>query len=167
MQQQGDIRYIGASVYTEEEAIVVIEAGCFQILQVAYNILDQRMARQVFPAAEEAGVGIIVRSAFLKGALTEKAQWLPIELAELKMGVVRAMRVLDISWQALPEFALRFCLSAPEVSTVLVGARTIPELEQALAAEVAGPLPEELLVKTKSLGLTDERLLNPTYWNIN
>lgn len=164
--KQGIIRLLGASVYTEEEALAVVEAGCFDVLQIAYNLLDQRMAREVFPAAAEAGLGIIVRSAFLKGALTAKAQWLPTELAELRLAAERARDVLAGSWQSLPEMALRFCLSAPQVSTVLVGARTLEELRQALATAGAGPLSEELLTRAGGLALTDERLLYPSYWPI-
>jgi len=164
--QQGKVRFIGASVYTEGEALAVIEAGCFDLVQVAYNVLDQRMAERVFPAAERAGVGIMARSAFLKGALTPKAQWLPPELAELRQAVEGAREVLGASWQSLPEMALRFCLSAPQVATVLVGARTLVELKQALTAVEAGPLPTYLLTRTQTLALTDEHLLNPFYWPV-
>lgn len=162
--QEGKVRFLGASVYTEEEAMAVIEAGCFDVLQVAYNGLDQRMARRVFPAAERAGVGIIVRSAFLKGALTAKAQWLPPELTELRQAAERARDVLAGSWQSLPEMALRFCLSALQVATVLVGVRTLEELRQALSAAEAGRLSEEMLTQAAALALTDERLLNPSHW---
>ena len=164
--QRGKVRFLGASVYTEAEALAIVEAGCFDVLQVAYNLLDQRMARRVFPAAERAGVGIMVRSALLKGALTAKARWLPPELAELRQAAERAKDALAGSWQSLPEVALRFCLSSPQVATVLVGVRTVEELRQSLAAEGAGPLPKELLAQTSALALTDKRLLNPSYWPV-
>jgi len=164
--QHGKLRFLGASVYTEAEASAVIEAGCFDVLQVPYNLLDQRMARRVFPAAQQAGVGILVRSAFLKGALTAKAQWLPPDLAELREAVEQAKDVLAGSWQALPEMALRFCLSAPQMATVLVGVRTLSELRQALKAAEAGPLQAELLSRVPVLALREERLLNPSYWSV-
>jgi aryl-alcohol dehydrogenase-like predicted oxidoreductase len=164
-QRKGSIRYIGASVYTEEEALAVIKAGCFNTLQVAYNLLDQRMARKVFSAAEKAGVGIITRSAFLKGALTSKAQWLPPELADLIEAVERAKNELaNGSWQALSDIAFRFCLSAPQVAAVLVGVRTVDELNLALKVAEAGPLPEKVISKILDMGLTDEHLLNPLFW---
>ena len=165
-QRQGPVRFLGASVYTEAEAMAVIEAGCFDVLQVAYNILDQRMARRVFLAAERADVGIIGRSAFLKGVLTPKAQWLPLELSELRQAAEQARDALAGSWQALPEMALRFCLSASQVATVLVGVRTVDELNQALATEKAGPLSEAILARTSALALSDDRLLNPFYWPV-
>lgn len=165
-QHQGKVRYLGASVYTEAEALAVINARCFDTLQIPYSLLDQRMAQRVFPAAESAGVGIIARSALLKGALTAKAKWLPPELVGLRQAADRARGALAASWELLPEMALRFCLSASHIATVLVGIRTLRELKQALAAVEAGPLSNELLTQMPALALVDERLLNPSYWPV-
>ena len=162
--QQGKVRFLGASVYTGEEALAVISAGFFDALQVPYNLLDQRMAENVFPAAKAAGVGIIVRSAFLKGVLTERAQWLPSELAPLRRAAERAAKDFGVSWGSLPEFALRFCLSDPRVSTILTGAQTAEELSRSLAATAVGPLPEDLLARAAGLALSDDRLLDPSRW---
>ena len=122
--QQGKVRFLGASVYTGEEALAVISAGFFDALQVPYNLLDQRMAENVFPAAKDFGV----------------------------------------SWGSLPEFALRFCLSDPRVSTILTGAQTAEELSRSLAATAVGPLPEDLLARAAGLALSDDRLLDPSRW---
>jgi aryl-alcohol dehydrogenase-like predicted oxidoreductase len=166
-QRQGKVHLLGASVYSEAEAMAVIESGCFDTLQVAYSILDQRMARRVFPAVKKAGVGIIVRSALLKGALTVKAQWLPEELSELRRKVENARDTLaGGSWQSLPDIALRFCLSHQSVSTVFVGVRTIDELKATLAVARTGPLSGETLSIAESLALDNEYLLNPTHWPV-
>ena len=161
---RGKIRFIGASVYSEAEALAAIECGRIDVLQVAYNLLDQRMAARVFPAAQAAGVGVLVRSAFLKGALTEKAAHLPDALAALRRAAETARDALGIDWVGLPEMALRFCLSHPAVSAVLFGARTNDELDAALAFAKAGPLPADLLQRTTELALSDDDLLNPAKW---
>lgn len=163
---EGKVRFLGASVYGEESALAAVNSGHFDCLQVAYNVLDQRMSGRVFPAAAQAGVGILVRSALLKGALTEKSRFLPPELHVLQRASERAREKLAGTWQRLPEIAVRFCLSSKKVATVLVGASTRKELEQALLAAKAGPLSEELLGQAASLALTDEHLLNPSHWPI-
>jgi aryl-alcohol dehydrogenase-like predicted oxidoreductase len=166
-QRRGLVRAIGASVYGEEAALAVIRSGHYAVLQVAFSALDQRMGPIVLPAAEAAGVGVIARSAFLKGALTPKAQWLPASLAPLREAAARACDVLAGGvWDRLPESAMRFCLSAPRVASVLTGARTIAELEAAVAAEAAGPLDPPALSGAGRLALTDERLLDPSTWPI-
>ncbi|HEX4459663.1 MAG TPA: aldo/keto reductase, partial [Polyangia bacterium] len=162
--RRGQLRFIGASVYREAEALAAIDSGRVDVLQVAYSLLDQRMAARVFAAAAAANVGILARSAFLKGALTDKAQHLPPALAPLRDAADRARTALGVDWRGLPEVALRFCLAAPAISSVLFGARTPDELDAALAAAAAGPLPDEQLARTPQLALADERLLDPSQW---
>ena len=165
--QRGVLRYIGATVYDEDAALAVIRDGRFDLVQVALSALDQRMLPHVMPAAEAAGIGVIVRSAFLKGALTPKAQWLPEPLAPLRAAAAQARDLLaGGSWDRLPAAAMRFCLSVPRVASVLTGARTLAELDAAIAAESAGPLDPSVLASAAQLAMTDERLLNPSYWPV-
>ena len=147
--------------------MAVIESGAYAVLQVALNALDQRMLRTVLPAAAAAGVGVIVRSAFLKGALTPKAQWLPEPLAPLRDAAARARDLLaGGSWDRLPEAAIRFCLSVPGVASVLTGARTIRELDEAVEAEAAGPFEPAVISSAAALALDEERLVNPSHWPV-
>ncbi len=162
--REGTIRLLGASVYTEEEALAVIRCGCFDVLQVAYNLLDQKMAKRVFAAASEAGVALILRSALLKGALTEKAQWLPPELTDLRAAVER-LKDRTGTWQQLTRLAYRFCLSVPEASSVLVGARTVGELDEALRAAECGALDPSATHACEQNALGEE-WLNPSHWNL-
>jgi aryl-alcohol dehydrogenase-like predicted oxidoreductase len=164
--EEGIINFIGASVYTEAEALAVIDTGCFDVLQVAYNLLDQRMAKRVFPAAKHGGVGIIVRSALLKGVLTSKSEWLPPELSSLKAAAQRCRDTLSGTWEKLPEMAVRFCISAPEVSSTLVGVRTKDELLEALHVSDSGPFSESMLSAATNLALHDDFLLNPSNWPV-
>jgi aryl-alcohol dehydrogenase-like predicted oxidoreductase len=162
----GKIRYLGASVYGEESAMAAIRTDSFDTLQVAYNLLDQRMTGKVLPAARHANTGVICRSALLKGTLTERAEWLPEELALLREQAKKAMNALAGSWQKLPQVALRFCLSSPYIDTVLVGVSSRQELDAALEAVAAGPLDKDRLELASRLALADEHLTNPSYWPI-
>jgi aryl-alcohol dehydrogenase-like predicted oxidoreductase len=162
--QQGKIRLLGASVYTEEEALAVIGCGCFDVLQVAYNLLDQRMSPRVFAASAASGIAIILRSALLKGALTEKSRWLPPELSPLRDEVASLKREVR-NWRELTRLAYRFCLSVPQASSVLVGARTLPELDLAFDAMREGVLAPDALARYSRRNL-NETWLNPSHWNV-
>ncbi len=164
--EAGKLRYIGASVYGEEAALAAIRTGKIQVLQVALSLLDQRMRDRVIPEAKAAGVGVLTRSVLLKGTLTKRAQWLPPSLLALSQASERAMRELDTCWEALPSMALRFCLSVDGVHSVLSGVRNSAEVEDCLAACAAGPIAPALLAKAYGLGLSDERLLNPSHWEL-
>lgn len=160
----GKLRFIGASVYGEPAALAAIRSGRIDVLQIALNLLDQRMLAKVLPEAREANVGVVARSAFLKGALTERAKLLPPALRSLAEASNRMREGLGESWESLPGAALRFCLSVPGVHSVLVGLRSLPELAAAMASHDAGPLDSAAMMKTDVLKLNDEQLLDPSYW---
>src|ERR1700681_3705664 len=164
--EAGKLRYIGASVYGEEAALATIRTGKIQILQVALSLLDQRMCETVIPEARIAGLGVLTRSALLKGALTKRAQWLPPGLLALSRASERAAKELDTCWEALPSMALRFCLSVEGVHCVLSGVRNSAEIDDCLAACAAGPIAPVLLTKANGLGLRDDLLLNPSHWQL-
>ena len=162
--QQGKLRYIGASVYGAENALAAIRCGNVEVLQVALSLLDQRMMSSVLPEARKKDIGILARSVFLKGVLTERAKSLPATMHLLAMASDQARETLGDTWESLPRTGVRFCLSVPGVHSVLLGLRSDAELPAALAAEEAGPLPEPVMRKTESIGLTDEKMLDPSHW---
>lgn len=164
--EQGLLRHIGASVYTPEEALGVIKGSCCDVLQIPFNLLDQRMSAEVFPAAEKTGVGLMSRSTFLKGALTTRARWLPPELTKLQEAVERVKTGFGLSWDELPQFALRFCLSIPWIATVLVGVRTAEEFLPVLDGMNHGPLPAQVIAVAQKRGTGNLRLVNPMHWGI-
>lgn len=165
-QEEGLVRFLGASVYGEEAAEQVTRNIHLDVLQLAYSILDQRPSKSVFGLATGSTTGILVRSALLKGVLSKKSTALPAELEPLRSAVQKVRRELDCSWPELPQLALRFCLSCEHASSVLIGARTCEELQQALAACESGPLPDHFLKAIPSLALHDETLVNPFNWPI-
>jgi len=164
--EAGKLRYIGASVYGEECALAAIRTGKIQVLQIALSLLDQRMRDKVIPEASAAGAGVLTRSVLLKGTLTKRAQWLPPSLWPLSQASERAVRELGTCWGLLPSMALRFCLSVDGVHCVLSGVRNSAEVEDCLEACAAGPITPALLAKAYGLGLGDERLLNPSHWEL-
>ena len=164
--EAGKLRWIGASVYGPDTALAALRTRKMDVIQVALSLLDQRMCGQVLPEAEAAGVGVLTRSALLKGALTKRAQWLPENLHLVTRASEQAMRGLGTNWEGLPEMALRFCLTVPAAHTVLIGVRSRAELYSCLEAEMAGPLSPALLRTAHSLALDDEALVNPAYWDL-
>lgn len=164
--QEGLVRFLGASVYGKEAAAKVMEDDCLDVLQMAYSILDQRLSLSGFTLADTGQTAILVRSALLKGVLSEKAKALPDELKILRDAAQKVRRALNCSWQQLPEVALRFCLSNQQVSSVLVGARTLEELQQGITAWRTGPLSERFLGAAPALALNEEIWVNPSCWPI-
>jgi aryl-alcohol dehydrogenase-like predicted oxidoreductase len=80
----GKVRAVGGSTYGVEMPLAALETGLFDMLEVTYSVLDQRLADAVLPAAARREVGVVVRSILLKGALTARGDHLPDHLAGLR-----------------------------------------------------------------------------------
>lgn len=165
-QAEGLTRYIGASTYGLEAPRLAITQGV-EALQVAYNVLDQTLADEIFPLAQAQGVGLIIRSIFLKGALTDRAEDLPPHLESLKQRSRAFRQFVAGLTPPLPaaQAALRFALARPEIATILVGVRTGPELDEALQAATTGPLSPDVMAQLQAMRWSDP-LLNPGRWGI-
>jgi aryl-alcohol dehydrogenase-like predicted oxidoreductase len=160
LRRSGCVRYLGASVYSEEAAMAAIRTGGYDCLQIAYSLLDRRPERYLAAA----DVGIIARSVLLKGALTWRYASLPEELSSLKAAVERLARAAGTTAAGLPELAYRYVLGQPWVHTALMGASSGEELEAAVRYASAGPLPADLLERLRHTDLDDDTLLNPSRW---
>ncbi len=164
--QAGKIRFTGYSSYSEEAAQAAIEYGRWDTLQIACNILDRRYLKRVIPEARKRGVAIIVRSALLKGALTDKSKYMPEKLSPLIEHIDRLVEVQSATHFSLPEMALRYVLSIPDIATIIVGADRTKYLEEAVSASDGKGLNDEILVKLEDMALDDPYLLNPGNWGI-
>lgn len=164
--QAGKIRYIGYSSYSEEASQAVIDNGQWDTLQIAYSIFDQRNALTVIPDAAAGDMGIIIRSALLKGALTEKAKHLPERLAPLAERTRALESLLTAALPTIPQLALRFVLSNTAISSIIVGADRIPYVEEAVSVSDGDGLPDYVYDQTLSLAIDDPELINPSTWGI-
>jgi 1-deoxyxylulose-5-phosphate synthase len=165
--RNGKIRAVGGSTYGVEAPLAALESDLFDMLQVTYSVLDQRLADRFFPLAAEHNVGVLVRSILLKGALTSRGDYLPDHLAALR-DRSRQFRssIAESSLSASPvQAAIAFGLAHPHIHSVLVGVRSEWELREALGA-IAVRLPDALIEQLYALRLDDAELLNPGTWGI-
>ena len=166
-QQQGKVRWTGASGYGTEYPRLALETDLFDVLQVPYSVFDQRLDDVVIPMAAKQGVGIVSRSILLKGALPPKADHLPDHLETLRSHSRRFRDLVEASGFALTpvEVAIAFGLVHPQIGTVLVGVRTGQELAQNLKVTECA-LPDDLLTALRELRLDDPDLIDPGTWGI-
>jgi aryl-alcohol dehydrogenase-like predicted oxidoreductase len=165
--RSGKARAIGGSTYGVAMPMAAIESDLFDMLQVTYSVLDQRLSDRVLPTAAARDIGIVVRSILLKGALTARGDYLPERLAELRERS-RHFRglVADLGLNISPvQVAVAFGLAHPHIHSVLVGVRSEQELREALGA-TALKLPADLLAQLTALRLDDADMLNPSTWGI-
>src|SRR3989344_4723667 len=164
LKDAGLVRFVGISTRGEEAPLAAIESGYFDVLQLAHSILDQRMERRIFVEAKKHNIGIINRSALLKGALTPAAEYLSPVLAPLKQNSDAAKKIAEGLGMDLPTLALRFELSSPEVGSVLVGTNKLRHMQTALAAAEQGPLSSDVLDELHTLWIDDPMQVDPKNW---
>jgi len=159
LRRQGLFRAVGISINRWEpgNGVLAVKSGLIDSVQVIYNIFDQNPEDELFPACAAKDVAIIARCPFdegsLTGTLTLDSQWPKGDwrntyfVAEnLKNSVAHAdaLRPLLPQGMTMPEMALRFILSNPQVSTTIPGMRRLKNVDANLSASTRGPLPEQL-----------------------
>ena len=164
LKTKGIVRSIGVSTYSAEESKKAIECGVWNVVQLPFNLMDQRQ-QSLFALAEESGVGIVVRSVLLKGLLSNRGTGLHPMLASVEKHIQHYHGLLKGSFAGLPELAVKFALSFPQVSSVLVGMDKLDYLKQSLAAANGCYLKNDQLVAAQSLAYPDPAFLNLSYWD--
>src|SRR5262249_36207013 len=70
LQQEGLIRFWGASVETSEEALICLQQEGLASLQIIFNLFRQHVADEIFAKAKEKDVALIIRVPLASGLLT-------------------------------------------------------------------------------------------------
>ncbi|MGC8628247.1 MAG: aldo/keto reductase [Acidimicrobiales bacterium] len=173
---EGVLAAYGVSVETVAQGLRAIERPGVATVQVIFNAFRLKPLDQLLPACAAAGVGVIARvplaSGLLSGRYSEATEFAPndhrnynrhgeaFDVGETFSGVPYdlgvalarqlAREAVPDGW-SLPEVALRWCIDAPGVTTVIPGAR---RPEQAVANAAVGlrpPLPEESVAAIKAV----------------
>ena len=152
LKARGAIRFTGLGGTTTHELARLVGTGRFDVVLAAYNysLLWREAENEVLPAAREMGMGIILGSPLQQGALARRwdaqvntgAPW----MSKPRREQFKALYAyLDETGMDVAEAGLRFAISNPDVSTVLMGAASPEEVERNVAAVGKGPLPERVL----------------------
>lgn len=173
--RQGKIRFYGVSVERVDEALKAITYPNVQSVQIIFNIFRQKPAEQFFPAARERQVGILARVPLASGLLTGKfrpdSQFAQndhrnfnrhgeaFDAGETFSGVdyetglraVEELRRLVPRGATMAQFALRWILMFPEVTTAIAGAKNPQQAADNVGAASLPPLSEETMQKVREV----------------
>lgn len=164
LQEEGLIMGFGASVETKNEGFLCMKQEGLVSLQIIFNLFRQHYGQEFFHEADSRGVGLVVRLPLASGLLSGKFDRKSVfsesdhrnynrngeafNVGETFSGLPfeKGLELVDkIKSQYLPEnmsmveFALRWILDHPGVSSVIPGASSV---EQATANAKISDLPE-------------------------
>ena len=165
--RSGKALYIGLSKYPPalfKQACAMLRAEKVPCLlhQFRYNLLDRACEAATLPTVAEEQTGSIVFSPLAQGMLTGKylcgtlpaasraadtsSVFLNEDKVQSDMERVRHMQnIADAAGIPLTQLALRWLLRREEITSVLIGARTVEQLEQCAAAADQAPLPQDII----------------------
>jgi len=152
--QQGKTLYVGISSYsaekTHEAAQILGELGVKLLIhQPSYSMLNRWIEPELLDALEELGVGCIGFSPLAQGMLTDKylhgipegsrasrhGSLSPNLITDTAMEKIRALNeIAQRRGQTLAQMALAWTLRDPRMTSTLVGASSVEQLESNVAA---------------------------------
>ena len=182
--QAGKVRAIGSSTFPASEIVeaqwVAERRGLvrFRTEQPPYSILGRSAEREVFPVCQKYGMGVLVWSPLAKGMLTGKyrkgqpqpdsarAKMFPKQMSD-ERNLDAVERLLPIAQEAglsITHMAMAFVVAHPDVTSAIIGPRTMQHLDDLLAgAEVA--LSDDILDRIDAVVApgTDAGAMGATY----
>jgi myo-inositol catabolism protein IolS len=157
---QGNDRYINVSNFRLAQLEAAMKLRRIDVVQYGWNIFDRRMQHAIFPWCIENGVGVmaygsvaygLLAGTFHAGMAFDEADWRSKRGAlgslnlfrtmfgpdhfERNLAAVEELKPLAAKYgKTLQQFALRWTLSHPAISTGLVGFRNPNEVSENLEA---------------------------------
>jgi L-glyceraldehyde 3-phosphate reductase len=162
----GKALYVGISSYsakqTQEAAAVARELGTpLLIHQPSYSMLNRWIEKDLLDELENQGMGCIAFSPLAQGLLTDRYldgvpedsraargdSTIPSEhLSEATLGHVRRLNeIAEKRGQKLAQLALQWALRDPRMTSLVIGASSVQQLDANLDALDGPPLSEEEL----------------------
>jgi len=153
--RQGKALYVGVSSYsarrTAEAVRILRELGTpLLIHQPSYSLLNRWIEESLLDTLEREGVGCIAFTALAQGLLTDKyLQGVPADsrmagpdatlsrdlLTEQNLKHIRALNeIAQRRGQSLAQMALAWCLRDERITSVVVGASSVQQLQNSLGA---------------------------------
>ena len=162
LKKQGLVNKIGISAYIDNQLIEIIDRFDIDIIQLPMNILDSRLINNgLLKKIYAKGIEIHTRSVFLQGLLLMDLDKRP-KYFERWSSLWKFWNEWLADNKLTPlEASIRYMISKPEISRVLVGVDNKDQLQSIINA-VDGNLPPI----PKELSTNDPDLLNPGNWKV-
>jgi len=141
LKERGKIREYGISSIRPSVIREYVRRSRIAGVMMQYSLLDRRPEEAALELLGQHGIGVLARGSLAKGLLVNKTpeKYLdyPAETVQKAAAAVRAQSGAERGPAAV---AVRFVLHHPAVSSAVLGIRTMPQLEEALAVGGTQPL---------------------------
>jgi aryl-alcohol dehydrogenase-like predicted oxidoreductase len=165
LKSSGKIKYIGVSVYTNEEIEAVLLNDEVDIIQLPFNLFDNSNLRgAILEKAKAKGKIIHTRSALLQGLFFKGVNSENKTVQALKNELVQLSNISESSKVSIAQLALNYCLQQTTIDNVLIGVDSIKQLEDNIES-LNHSIQDKTIQEINSIKVADINLLNPSLWN--
>jgi aryl-alcohol dehydrogenase-like predicted oxidoreductase len=159
------VKYIGVSVYTNEQMNEVIDDINIDIIQIPFNLFDNLNLRgELIKKAKSNNKIIHTRSVFLQGLFfMKKDNPFPIRIKlENEMEVITHISMK--SSISIGSIALNYCLQQPNINGVLIGVDSLHQLKENISF-AENKILDQYIDEINKIRIDNIELLNPSMWN--
>jgi len=153
------VKKIGISIYSFEDIDWILKKFKFDIIQLPFNLLDQRLIKNKWlKKLKSHNIEIHCRSVFLQGLLLKKYQ-LPKKLNKINKKISEFHNWAKINKIKPINAALNFVLQHKKIDKVILGVDNCDQL-----LEIINNLDTNTLQIPKKFSINEEKLINPSLW---
>jgi aryl-alcohol dehydrogenase-like predicted oxidoreductase len=158
------VKYIGVSVYTNEQINEIIEDNNIDIIQIPFNLFDNLNHRgEILKKAKTKNKLIHTRSAFLQGLFFMKKD----SSCKIRTKLDKEIELItDISLKSsisIGSVALNYCLMQPNIDRVIIGVESLKQLKENIAFS-ENKIPMQFIDQINKIRINNSELLNPSMW---
>ena len=165
----GMIRYFGVSVYTEREFALALENPMVKIIQIPFNIFDQRAVNgDWFKKARDTGKLLFIRSIFLQGLFFLHAEELKNSLVAAAPFLDKMHRIREKLGLSVSQFAMAYVNSASTDAVLLFGCDTRAQAKENIENFNTLPLIDADMQKEINQFFSEvpATVYNPSQWKV-
>ena len=164
LQHRGAVRKVGISIYSPDELPTALSACPINLVQAPLNLVDRRLIVSGWlDRLHESGIEVHTRSAFLQGLLLMSQDRMPKIFLRWSDLWGRWHTFVDEVGMAPGFICLRYPLSHPQVSRVVVGVDSADQLRELINIAEAPSTP----ASWPNICSNDENLVDPSRWRLN
>lgn len=165
IKSENRIRNIGVSVYTNEQLNEVARYNDVDVIQLPFNMLDNRSKRyEHILRAKGMGKKIQVRSVFLQGLFFKPLSTLSHKLLPLQKYLNQLHKLSEDTQIGVEQLALQYVASQSAIDEMVIGVDNIEQLKRNLLYANES-LDESIIMRIEKIDVTEEELLLPVNWS--
>lgn len=164
IKDRGKISRAGFSLYYPQQLQYLLDKKvAFDLVQVPYNIFDQRFG-EYFQQLKEAGVEIHVRSVFLQGLFFLKPDDLKDQFIEIKPQITLLNKIAKRLRTTMSSLCINFAMNNEYINKIVIGVDNISNIKENLASLEDISKVKRVYKKLLDLRVDNERIILPMNW---